>query len=776
MKILSKTDLTVLAKYIKSQFENTFIFPIKLSKALDATSVLLSGVNQQNLLKQIPYNVSSLRVDELQSYLSNVHQRKLDDDEAEYLKSMDFRQELEYVLDAHRTTNPEPSNTAIVMFSLFGAWFADDPLMDDEPKLEAFHPLIQTIKETTGLDICSGSFLQMHPEYMLSEAFNEEWDELFDHLNENINKPSLNIVLHESLGNFGDPIDESDGYSWELDTHPLTYFGLVKLNSPATNSFYQKLESDNGIIPLINNQHGGKFTIGEMSVTVVGDTITNELLDSEETLKHFWHRACLSGNNTRHEWGDYRYGDQFGLSERGLKLLIEESQQKQMFLQVPVVYRNQLMGALVVSPNGDAKLLMTNYEDHYGDLGNLGQSAHHTVGPQIHELFPNTQCYQLQDSDNSSIFMTPLEHCLTLHPANKGMENTQADDILNEMIFAPEQLIAPALYNGFVERVKHWTCGSYNLDEHTHRGDKTYFETHEHELLAAGITSMVVDDFREVYGDYTSVMIVSFYTNDRLIAEVSYSMVFGVPKNVRELKEFMLDKALKEFANKHKLTLRVHDHEVNHPSGERNLQYYESNTGLLPTHICDSYKKSMLVMVIKATLPDSSCARPDANTFDMSKAHALAKPLLRNNVRPVGSKEPEAFKFASIHKPRDLFDSEIEYHQFLSSAENALSRGLETVEMKCGINQGKDQMFIGCYDLEGKPSLETHQMLSNMLVERGYADQSGEEDDDDDFGFLSNSYKQGHELLFSAEERKAWGDVYGVEPEKMTVAFMKPNF
>ncbi|MFS1429049.1 hypothetical protein LMH73_018360, partial [Vibrio splendidus] len=712
MKISTKQDISNLAKGFKGYCDNEVGFPFKLSKAHDAVSILVSGLNHQGLIKALPYISSRYHVDELQAYLKQVHQKQLSDDQLMCFSRYELTEGLIY-----HNENLTPlihgvsGNKANICITVYGsghdAFLGDDDVFFDLDMLNTAIP----VKATGGTlihfgndNIASYSFMERMSEVLadidIDGSVNLELDgyafnDIIDSLT---SENKLNFIGGSPSSGYDD--DEDSEESWKVRIPKFTLAGIIELSKPLSDEIYLVIDDESSLIQSLQHSgfHGAYFA--EISISLMRSDFHGAYVDLNDSDEVGW---MILGNAKRgsecYKIKNSDVGSSFGSDHRALGI-IKNIVEKQSGLSalVPLSLNNYPVGALEITHPNHYKFVIPSYEDLYCDMANMSTSSHHFDGKDLQEILPGIKAYQVKANKINGI-----EIFLDSNSELSFFHDEQGLDVDSEFCE-----ITPALYNAMSERINHWTLDDLSVDNIAYASDKTVFETHSEEFLAAEIDFILVDDFQELYGDLSSVMTVGFYKKSTLVAELSYSIILGARKD-EELKEFMLDKAIKGFAANNNIPYRWHEHTVNHPYGERHLSHYITGGSLLPTDRNQSVLNSLMLVIIEVTLPVMNRDIEDIEQ-SMSKAHALIKPLLIDNVHK-SNQAPEPFNFCSIQTPRLAISNDKDIDLMTKAFVKAHTDNVEKINFKTEVrlpDYYKTQLIYGAFDLKGKPFMETH--------------------------------------------------------------------
>lgn len=411
-----------------------------------------------------------------------------------------------------------------------------------------------------------------------------------------------------------------------------------------------------------------------------------DLHDFWQGFEAFFKPYCAEGEDHPMAYFDY---NAISYALRFIKELLNRRMVDRLYVALRT--DDNAVGALVLTQEC-SKLYISQYELTWSDHGNMATSAHHTVGQEILSLFPEIKVFGPTRED--SYFLL-------------GLHNDKVEGDAGPFI--------PAILNGFIETMKH--CG-FDLPQ-IKPDDKPLFEHLSGELVQAGVSRVIVDDFLEIHGDLTSVMLVSFYKGESLILELSYSLALGVPSDGEEtLKEIQFDDVIETFCKTHGLAHNRVEHMINHPTCARELSHFQSDNALKPS--------SPRVMRMNNAFAFQACLTVDEEIDptklteqDIETLHNYASRLLRNNLHERG-KEPEPFKFVLARVSDGVIDDDAIQeilHLYLIGHIEPTHKVQYPFQLKATVGQKSNVLHLfGIHDLEGKARDETYAMLQNMAV------------------------------------------------------------
>lgn len=717
MIITNKRQLSDLAMAVKIVFEEQLNFPIKLSRSREATSQLIAGLNHQKLIDNLPHAISQLHIDELQSYLSHVHQRSLSADDINTLINSPVIGEL--ILKEKELIPDHVNNGSQLILCLISLYPIDTSC---EFKIEDisgcrknidFSTTMDALSAVMGLKIDRGVLLPASSATFGTEEVVTLLHNDIDLMLNELNAPeSGNFLTYipTTSETFFNTVNDATDESWRLNVPFGWFVGLLRVESASSiEPKYAHLPPSSTLISSFNalvSEEGTGINIGELSFVSVSESLLSNIgldedyfYEKDELLHPFDLGDTIHGGFSLEEHS----AKGFGSPNRGLLLLKEYvDKNKQSSVHVPILEsggNNECpIGCLDFGSEIKPTLSLYNYEKlNYCDVGNMSISSHHFAGKDLHRIFSDIQCNRLQDEDES------------------------ANVIFNQVRVGSGSEIptfsSPALYNAFHELVKHWDCSSIDVsDIGLYSSTIPIFESHKAALIDDGQCDyVVVNDFQENYGDFSSVIIVSFYSGTRLIAELSYSVMLGCAENTDPV-EFKLDKAIKVFADDNHIKYRWHEHTIFHPVGERDLSHYQSENGLLPVTKEKSYRDSMALIVIDVHMPVdqaylSPCEHSPAVAFN------LASKLLINNACLKGEQTPIHFDFSMIENTDRILPSGDYVEKLMIHLEEMLqsnTKHSQALYLPRQDDTSSIQRIYGAYDLAGKPIDEIQDMFSIM--------------------------------------------------------------
>lgn len=320
--------------------------------------------------------------------------------------------------------------------------------------------------------------------------------------------------------------------------------------------------------------------------------------------------------------------------------------------------------------------LVFNHFDDLGTLaGNLSSASNFGTGKLLKTICPEA-LYQ--------VFASEDDWC----------------DYYNDLDNTPY----PLVYGAFAEQIREWPEATLPVPTK----DSFFFESHKDKLVnELSVDKVVVDDFQELHGDMSSVIIAGFYSGNSLVAEVAYSVIVQNDKVDRENNciEITFDEKLKAFAEPNNIPIHYSERVVFHEYGERKLSHFESDHCLIPTK-ADQYLLKNLLLVNVVIGYNDLVSHP----LDTNKLNNLIAGLFISCVK----------KIDGTNKIHPLKTTTVNYTQINTTSLDEIKATLiakhednstQVIESTVG-----DNIIIGGFDVQGMPEKEISTSLHNMGI------------------------------------------------------------
>jgi hypothetical protein len=320
-------------------------------------------------------------------------------------------------------------------------------------------------------------------------------------------------------------------------------------------------------------------------------------------------------------------------------------------------------------------LVFKHFDDLGGLAGNLSSASNFGTGKLLKTICPDA-LYQVYSSED-----TFCEYY---------------DDLNN----IPYSLV----YGAFAEQIREWPEATLPVPTK----DSFFFEIHKDKLVnELSVDKVVVDDFQELHGDMSSVIIAGFYSGNSLVAEVAYSVIVQNDKVDRENNciEITFDEKLKAFSEPNNIPIHYSERCVFHEYGERKLSHFQSDHCLIPTKADEYLFKNLLLINVVIGYNDLVSHPLDTNKLNNLIAR-LFIPCVKN--------------IDGTHKQHPLKTTTVNYTQInttsLDEIKTTLIAKLEDNSNQEIENTVGDNIIIGGFNLEGMPEHEVSTSLRNMGV------------------------------------------------------------
>ncbi|CAH7368732.1 hypothetical protein VCRA2110O2_30087 [Vibrio crassostreae] len=737
--IKDKQQLSQLSSALKAVFEQRYNFPIKLSRAREAASQLVSGLNHQNLLKQLPLDVKHFNIEALSDYLKKVHQKTLSEEAVKEWDN-DGLQELliAYSPDiffAEKTQEAVVTDTVMCLFGVYTSRF--ETFDEDEHEVDVPFNLIELLEKKFGTRITDLKAEILSPQDAEGGEIAEFWASLKgwepdeSELYQSFTLPSGPFSVKPS------EISNGSDETWVLEVPRFILAVAIKTTPTKVTPEYDVYTQYEGILGAISSEICQCEFSTESAVFIEAAYLPVSFQDINEDFReisddelsyYFW--DSLAETTGQQVFGDNSYGGcsfdyestGFCTTYRALSIIKQKVSSGQFGAATfPIASTGDnwgTFGFLCLEQNKDPILAMSHFETFSCDHGSMSTSSHHFEGKHIiRNLFPNIQCYSIapmlrEDGDSEARWFSGVWEVLELWQSNdiqKYLYTQKKSNIDYE--HGDNVLIQPSLFNAFNELIKHWVAGNIDPSDPTiYSPSKPLFETRRDELLNAGLDFIQVTDFQELYGDHTSVLTVSLYAGQQLLAELSYAVMLGAGEN-QDPVEWQLDEAIRQFAAENSIKLRWQEYTVIHPFASRNLSFYKSQSTLMPVPRDMSIKESMLIMVVNIKAPEYH----ESVKLDQESLYNLSYSLLKNNSSRNGT--PIPFFFSLLGHPNKFIPGRNEIETLIESLSSAIASQQKIIddvpELPDGINTRGYLSFYSAFDLSGKPFDEVHTMISN---------------------------------------------------------------
>jgi hypothetical protein len=262
----------------------------------------------------------------------------------------------------------------------------------------------------------------------------------------------------------------------------------------------------------------------------------------------------------------------------------------------------------------------------------------------------------------------------------------------------------PLVYGAFAEQIREWPETTLPVPTK----DSFFFESHKDKLVnELSVDKVVVDDFQELHGDMSSVIIAGFYSRKSLVVEVAYSVIVQNGKVDRENPciELTFDEKLKAFAEENNIVINYSERAVFHEYGERKLSHFQSDYCLIPTKADEYLFKNLLLINVVIGYNDLVSHPLDTNKLNNFIAR-LFIPCVKN--------------IDGTHKQHPLKTTTVNYTQINTTSLDEIKTKLiakhednsnQDIENTVG-----DNIIIGGFNMEGMPEHEISTSLHNMGI------------------------------------------------------------
>lgn len=809
IRITDKSKFNLFAAALKDTFDSRYNYPIKLSKAREASAYLLSGVKYQNMLKRIPFDVSCLHPETLFEHLESVHQKPLSDqgiDDCNTGTILDIITSAEPRLNAQ--VNPVKTNTILCLFSVYTTYGS----ACGECEQFTYDDFSQTIK---ALSMRFGVDFDGFKTRLISHQWAEEfyadvadfWVSLRKWQPEKVDDlPCIKVELPSNrLSLLPSVMLEEAEESWNIQIPKFCLAIAVQTTEPIEVKPGYELLLDSSLLRAIDHDFclesdssWETACLGEAVYLPVDFDSLNSMVTDDETGEIFDELDFTDDTEAVQDYFgqsydlsilDSVYGGQsftfensgFCSTRRALTIVKKELAKgniKSSLVPLSMTGEPYHFGFLMLTKSNQT-LAMNHYESFSCDYGSASTSSHHFEGGLIRELFPDISvCSILPVLDHkkqfkgrwfNGFFSTFDVQIETDESFRVHMEKQESDSYYAHSDF---MLVTPSLFNAFHELIKHWDIDDLVKpdDPDLFSATQPVFVTKETDLIDAGVDFCQVTDFQELYGGMTSVLTVGFFAGSRLVCEVSYAVVLGAGSD-KDPVEWQLDASIKNFCEKNNIQLRWQEMTVMHPTGPRNLSFFRSERALMPVQRESSVRQSLLLMVVN--IEGKTWSQVEINEIEL---YRRCKGLLKNFISINEGELP--FFFSLVTTPNKLLLDEMAFETIYRSfeqsvlTENTIIHDIDTIDT--APNVLAPLSFIGAFDLAGKPFHETIVMINNMGAYYNFekarkVDESKEVVD----GWTSDA-TFGDSFFVSAEKLPDWASSIGFEPEQIEFVFLPP--